>query len=111
MAKTKRKESPGYTDWKFSGRVRDDEKRLPQIQKAVSEAIKNLGPRTFHRYDKAKQFARKMRIHAWRLRGDESQDFIDAMSMGVGSGHRWVMVRRYEAAAIAAERFCTARSR
>jgi hypothetical protein len=109
MAKKKRPDSPGWLDWKFAGNVRDDAKRLPQIQKAVSEAIKNLGPRTFHRYDKAKKFARKMRIHAWRLRGDESQDFIDAM--GVGSGHRWVMVRRYEAAAIAAERFCTSRSR
>ncbi len=111
MAKKKRKESPGYTDWKFAGRVRDDEKRLPQIQKAVSEAIKNFGPRTFHRYDPAKKFARKMRAAAARLRGDDYRTLVDAMCMGVGSGHRWAMVRRYEAAAIAAERFCTARSR
>lgn len=111
MPKKKRPDSPGWLDWKFAGNVRDDAKRVPQVEKAVSEAIKNLGPRTYHRYDKALKFARKMRAKANRLRNDDGQNFIDAMSMGVGSGHRWVMVRRYEAAAKAAERFCTKRSR
>jgi len=111
MAKTKRADSLGWLDWKFAGNVRDDAKRLPQIEKAVSEAIKGFGPRTFHRYDPAKKFARKMRAAAARLRHDDQRNAIDAMCMGVGSGHRWAMVRRYEAAAKAAERFCTARSR
>lgn len=88
MPKKKRVESPGWLDWKFSGNVRDDAKRLPQIQKAVSEAIKNLGPRTYHRYDKAQKFARKMRAKANGLRFHAGRDAIDALCMGVGSGHR-----------------------
>lgn len=109
MPTKKRKESPGYTDWKFAGRVRDDARRVPQVEKAVSEAIKGLGPETYHRYDKALKFARKMRAKAARLRGDGYRTLVDAMCMGVGSGHRWSMVRRYEAAAKAAERFCRRR--
>ncbi len=111
MAKKKRADTPGWLDWKFAGNVRDDARRIPQIEKAVSEAIKAIGPRTFHRYDPAKRFARKMRAKAERLRHDPERIFLDAMCMGVGSGHRWSMVRRYEAAAKAAERFCTSRSR
>ena len=111
MAKKKRKESPGYTDWKFAGNVRDDAKRVPQVEKAVSEAIKGLGPRTYHRYDKALKFARKMRAKANHLRTAPHFIMVDALCMGVGSGHRWAMIHRYEAAAKAAERFCTARSR
>ncbi len=106
MPKKKRPDSPGWLDWKFSGNVRDDAKRIPQVEKAVSEAIKNLGPKTYHRYDKALKFARKMRAKANRLRNDPERNAIDALCMGVGSGHRWAMVRRYEAAAKAAERFC-----
>lgn len=106
MVKKKHVDSPGWLDWKFSGRLRDDAKRLPQIEKAVSEAIKGLGPKSYHRYDPALRFARRMRAAAARLRGDGQRDLIDALCMGVGSGHRWTMVRRYEAAAKAAERFC-----
>ena len=111
MPKKKRPDSPGWLDWKFAGNVRDDAKRVPQVEKAVSEAIKNLGPRTYHRYDKALKFARKMRVKANRLRNHLGAIFIDAMCAGVGSGHRWAMIHRYEAAAKAAERFCTRRSR
>ncbi len=106
----KRKESPGFTDWKFGGKIRS-EARVDQVAKRVSEVIKGYGPRTYHRYDPAMKFARKMRAAAARLRGDRRRDVIDAICMGVGSGHRWAMIRRYEAAAKAAERFCTTRSR
>ena len=105
MAKKKRKESPGYTDWKFGGNIRD-EGRVDQVAKRVSECIKNFGPRTWDRRGPARKFAVKMRAAAYRLRHDDKRNMIDAMCMGVGSGHRWAMVRRYEAAALAAERFC-----
>jgi hypothetical protein len=106
MPKKKRPESPGYLDWKFGGNIRDDAKRIPQIQKAVSECFKAMRPGRHWRYDPAVKFARKMRAAAERLRNDRHRTVIDHMCMGVGSGHRWAMVRRYEAAAIAAERFC-----
>lgn len=111
MSKSKKPMTAGFKSWIFGDRLRDEEGRKAQVQTAVSEAIKCLGPRTYHRYDKAKAFARRMRVKADRLRFDDKATLIDAMCMGVNSGHRWVMVRRYEAAAIAAERFCTARSR
>lgn len=106
MAKKKRVESPGYIDWKFGGNVRDDAKRVPQVAKAVSEAIKGFGPRTWDRRGPARKFAAKMRAKANRLRNHLGAIFIEAMCAGVGSGHRWSMIHRYEAAALAAERFC-----
>lgn len=108
MAK-KRKVTQGHKEWIYGDKVRDDEKRIPQIQKAVSEAIKGFGPKSYHRFDPAARFARKMRAKAARLRENFNLNLIDAMCWGVGSGHRWCMVRRYEAAAAAAERFCRSR--
>jgi hypothetical protein len=89
--------------------------------KATSEAIKNLGPRTYHRYDKAKLFARKMRLHAARIRewgckqpgkrNDIPRRVLNAICWGCGDEHNRRMIAKYEEAAKAAERFCTSRSR
>jgi len=98
----------GEQDWIFGGRPRNQD-RVGQIQARVSEAIKGFGPKSYHRFDKAAAFARKMRAKASRLRNDRQHGIIDAMCFGFGSGHRREMIRRYEAAAMAAERFCRRR--
>ena len=94
---------------------------MENIGKTVSESIKALGPRTFHRYDRAKAFAKKMRAAAERVKvwgtgghandGRLSRSIVNAMCFGCGDEWNQRMIREYEAAAKAAERFCTARSR
>lgn len=108
MARRKRPMTERERDWIFGGKPRSKD-RVAEIQERVSEAIKSYGPRTYHRYDPALRFARRMRAKAARLRGDGFRDLVDAMCWGVGSGHRREMIKRYEAAAIAAERFCRRR--
>ncbi len=94
---------------------------MKDIGKSVSESIKALGPRTYHRYDRAKAFAKKMRAAAARVRewgtgghandGRLNRSVVNAMCFGCGDEWNVRMIRQYEAAAKAAERFCTARSR
>lgn len=94
---------------------------MENIGKTVSESIKALGPRTFHRYDRAKAFARKMRaaaerVKAWGTGGHDNdgrlnRSIVNAMSFGCADEWNLRMIAQYEAAAKAAERFCTRRSR
>lgn len=94
---------------------------MNDVSKAVSESIKSLGPRTYHRYDRALAFARKMQANANRVRkwgtgghaddGRICREVVNAMSFGCGDEWNQRMIRQYEAAAKAALRFCTSRSR
>ncbi len=91
--------------------------KIETIQHRVSDAIKMHG--RFARYNVAKKFARRMRENAARvrefgcMRGGEMGEgqkvlgraIINAMCWGVGDEHNVRMIRRYEAAAEAAERF------
>lgn len=100
----------------ITGKARNNDPRLAAIEKRVSDIIKAY-PR-YQRYDVAKKFARKMRAHIARVDdmgagnppGDGQKilgrQIINAMSWGVGAAHDYRTMRRYEAAARAAERFC-----
>ena len=82
--------------------------------KAVSEAIKGMN--RWRRPDAGRAFARKMRAHADRIRdwgcklpGGKNaaipRDIMNALCMGCGDDHNRRMIKKYEAAAKAAERF------
>lgn len=86
------------------------------IAAAVSAAIKTHSK--YVRQDVARKFARKMRAHAERIRtwgtgghandGRLTRSIVNAMCWGVGDEHNVKMIRRYEEAAKAADRFVVA---
>lgn len=100
----------------ISAKAKNDDPRLALIEKRVSDAIKMYG--RWQRHDVAKKFARKMREQIARIQrygagnpiGEGQRvlgrEIINALTWGVGAAHENRMMRRYEAAARAAERFC-----
>jgi hypothetical protein len=114
------KTDAGYASWMFGDNVRDVDHDVV-IAKRVSEALKNVSQWT--RREAARKFANRMWNAAARVREEGCHKagmpyparlpraVINAMCWGVSDGHAIVMIKRYEAAAKAAERFCKARPR